>query len=116
MSQAESAIDDPHGAFPDQPSVKRTAVAGRKIAQTRVYFKVSTGEAVHIHRLAAAVDETGEEKHLRDAVDLFDRWVRNKHDEELEYIAVDETDIDHEGPIYVDLNSRSLSFGRHLSQ
>ena len=94
-----------------EPSAKKTAVAGRKIVQTRVYYYPSTGEAVHVHRLAAHNHETGDEKHLSAAVDLFDKWIRAKYGEELAYIVVAEDDLDRDGPLRVDPASRALSFG-----
>jgi hypothetical protein len=76
--------------------------------ETRVYFDTESGEAVHVHRLAIAPDQEVDDD-LRRGVDSFDKWLRSRYlDRELDFVEVEESDLQGEGPISVDITSRIL--------
>jgi len=78
--------------------------------ETRVYFDPTSGEAVHIHRLAVGPDQDPDDR-LRRGTDAFDRWLRAQHDRELDFIHVQESDLLGGGPISVDTRARTLLRG-----
>jgi hypothetical protein len=76
--------------------------------ETRVYFDAASGEAVHVHRLAVAPDQEVDDD-LRRGADAFDKWLRSRYlDRELDFVEVEESDLQGEGPISVDITSRTL--------
>ena len=63
---------------------------GLRIVRTRVYYDATTGEIVHVHRLAAAADEPLDERRMDEEMAVFEGTLAQRHDRPLEHIAVDD--------------------------
>lgn len=82
--------------------------AGARVVETRVYYSVQSGQAVHIHRLVVGAGQTEGDASLQTGVDRFDDWLRTHHDDDLDFIVVDEEALERAGPIEVDPEARVL--------
>jgi hypothetical protein len=88
-----------------------TSGLGLHVLEARVYYDATSGDVIHVHRLAVESDNDADEN-LRQGVETFDQWLRSQHDGELDFLVVSETDIPEKGPILVDINSRTLTRGQ----
>jgi hypothetical protein len=77
-----------------------------RVVETRVYYDATSGDVVHVHRLAVGADQEVDEN-LRQGVEEFDRWLRSQHGPELDFIKAGDADLPH-GPIRVDVDSRTI--------
>ena len=82
---------------------------GMQVTATRVYFDTASGEAVHVHRIVVGPGQEVDDE-LRRGAEAFDEWLRSQHRAELDFLEVDESDMP-EGPISVDITSRTLQRG-----
>ena len=84
-----------------------TSGSGLRVVETRVYYDTSSGDVLHVHRLAVAPGQEVDD-HLRRGVDAFDQWLRSQHDVALGFLRVEESDLPSSGPLRVDVASSSL--------
>jgi hypothetical protein len=87
----------------DQPTVQ----PGQRVLETRVFYHRTTGEVLHVHRIVAGAGQHLDEDQRQDAIALLEPSLRRQYGE-LESVTVEEVDVAGEGPLRVDLASRTL--------
>jgi hypothetical protein len=87
---------------------------GVEVQQVRVYYSRESGEVIHVHTLVVVPGERLEEDDIRQEMSVLEESLRERHESELEYLIVDEADLQRMGhPGFrtaVDVSTKRLLF------